>query len=615
MCIYMKAHTDLVWIEPLAVHIRNLFHVCQASALGYLVDNYLPVSQAVDSQAERSFYVRRLKSPDPVGAESLGLSLPNKPGSSSSTATAYSEHFAGEGSLDKSQAGSQWYTTQDLFCSMDAPPTPKRQSLGPYSEHFAGAGSLDKSQAGSQWCITQDLCAIMDAPPTPKRQCLGLDDEFFDDSELEGEEILANVPLGSQAGVQLLAGGRPAATPQARPGPLPRTTAIRSYWPGRAEGQLCKEKMSQPIRSYWPEPEQPEPPPPQPEPSPAPAPGAPGPERSPGPVPIPRVTLLRATKKRGRKPEEREEHERRRRVNFNIAEAMDADADAVKALLFGWKLPKPLYNALRAEYCDYYKENHAAEAESMSVRDFRAAARCHFAKAGNPLKIKLLKKMLERQDTLSGMWSDIKMLIAKLTYPGKDPNALTRDRDRQRCQVGLWVYNDKKWFLEPLAKEEDEEAWDSESLVARAKDLPEVKEVWERFEKFIAEKARELGAEHAVSLELSLGTYGETGQVRFHLNVALTRAQAFRFTNPWGVLEFEKAPAIYKPKMSDDAISAKTRKTGRNMMWAQAAYYLQFPKEGAVYTGGSVAPYKHYQVRPRWVTEYVQAGTLASHAR
>ena len=334
---------------------------------------------------------------------------------------------------------------------------------------------------------------------------------------------------------------------------------------------------------------------------------------APGIVPIPERTLHKASRKRPLEEGELAEHERRRKISFNIADALSADVDVVKCTLSNWKVPAWLYEALRVGYMDHYREHHEEEAASMSAKDFRLACRSHFARANIQLKLKLLKKILDDQETMSDRWTDVKMWLAKLTHMKELGVKALRQKDdtKIKVQTGLWVYNSERYVIHDLARAEGEEPWDPGALVARARDFDMVTATWKRFEPWAKEKARQLGAEVAVSMELSLSTYEATGVCKFHLNIALSRPVALRFANPWQFLEFEGAPAIFKPKMSQEEATRMAKKKGRSECWAQAAYYLQFPKLGMVYTGGSAQPYTSYQVRPRWVTEYLQAGANA----
>ena len=315
--------------------------------------------------------------------------------------------------------------------------------------------------------------------------------------------------------------------------------------------------------------------------------------------------LRRATRKRKPEDSELEEQQRRKRVCFNVQQAMQADAPAVQACLTGFKMPAWLYEALRLAYCDHYAKEYPEKAASMSAVDFRKAARADFTWCGKTLRRKLLTKMLDDQDTLSEKWTDIKMTIARIDI-GKGSSMAYKDT-RVFAQVPMFTYNSQDWFLEELELEENKEAWAPESLVARAKELPKVKAVWERFTMFQDEKAQQLGAEWVASLELSLDTYEETGKVRFHLAVVLSRAQQMRFTPPSDFLEFEGSHAVYKPKLNQEALGKMSKKIGFVGLFAQAAYYLQMPKKGMVLNDGTKQPYVDYKVNARWVTEYVQA--------
>ena len=156
--------------------------------------------------------------------------------------------------------------------------------------------------------------------------------------------------------------------------------------------------------------------------------------------------------------------------------------------------------------------------------------------------------------------------------------------------------------------EENEEQWEVESLVARAKEMALVTETWSRFQTFMAEKAQQLGAIWVGSAEISTETYAAEGKVRFHLAAVLTRAIPMRFTSPWNAIEFEGAPAIYRPKLDMAQVLKAEKKLGHMGMFAEAAYYLQMPKIGQLLHGGDKRPYKDYKVNARWVTEYLQAG-------
>ena len=320
------------------------------------------------------------------------------------------------------------------------------------------------------------------------------------------------------------------------------------------------------------------------------------------------IPLRRASKKR--KPEEAElqEQDRRKRVCFNIQEAMQADAPIVRACLEGFKMPPWLYEALRLKYCEYYASEHAGEAESMSAVDFRRAARAHFAKSGNTLRLRLLRKMLDDHDTVSQKWTEIKMAMAKIQYASCMPLVRAKDK-RCKAQVPMFTYQSKDWFLEELELQEGEEPWEPESLVARARDLPKVTAVWTRYQAFLDEKAKELSAQWVASQELCLETYAKTGKVRFHLAVVFLRQVPMRFKNPWDYLEFENAPAIYAPKVGPQELVKAVKAKGINGVFAQAAYYLQMPKIGMVHNCGTQQPYKDYRVNARWITEYMQAAT------
>ena len=156
---------------------------------------------------------------------------------------------------------------------------------------------------------------------------------------------------------------------------------------------------------------------------------------------------------RKRKPTEAEvqERQRRKRVCFNIFDAMNGEDEAVQAALVGFRVPRHLYEKLRAKYCDFYKREDEQEAESMSQRDFRAQARAHFAKAGRTLRMKLLKEMLEDQDALSEHWAAIEMMLGQEFYKSKP--RLQKD-SRKKGSRFMFICNSEAWCVPELALEE-----------------------------------------------------------------------------------------------------------------------------------------------------------------
>ena len=69
---------------------------------------------------------------------------------------------------------------------------------------------------------------------------------------------------------------------------------------------------------------------------------------------------------------------------------------------------------------------------------------------------------------------------------------------------------------------------------------------------------------------------------------------------------FEGIYIFFKPSCTEEEQFKKTKRIGLQGMFAQAAYHLQFPKIGMVFSEGSKYPFKDYQVKPRWVTDYLQ---------
>ena len=171
------------------------------------------------------------------------------------------------------------------------------------------------------------------------------------------------------------------------------------------------------------------------------------------------------------------------------------------------------------------------------------------------------------------------------------------------------MWNNAEWQLPELQLEENSELWAAESLSARAKEHPQARRLWARFLGFCEKTAQKLNADWTCSVEICLQTYEDTGVVKLHLSMVMSREEEFRFTNPWQLLEFEKRTAIYSPKITNDDSARLSMKKGRRSMFAQASYYLQFPKKGMVFQNGKKKPFIDYQVKPRWVTDYLQASS------
>ena len=326
----------------------------------------------------------------------------------------------------------------------------------------------------------------------------------------------------------------------------------------------------------------------------------------------PKVVLRRTSVKRPPTEQELAEYSRRHRISANIESAMKADAPAVQACLTAFKMPPWLFEALRRRYCKYYAEQHEVGAASMSYKDFRQEARAHFHKAGVPLRIKLLKELLKEEDEGSEKWKAVSMAIG--TYQSKNTKGTLGESrcNRVDTHTALFTYNSDAWILGDLAVQEGAVRLDHETLQAHAKALPQVVDAWARFRAFAEQRSAELKAKWASSCELCLGTYKDTGLVRFHLTLSLSRPQKMKFTTPWDCLAFEGVPAIFKPYMTEGEIAKISKKRGLNQMFAQVAYYLQFPKKGGLYSAGCQQPYKDYRVNARWVTEYLQAGIWSS---
>ena len=123
----------------------------------------------------------------------------------------------------------------------------------------------------------------------------------------------------------------------------------------------------------------------------------------------------------------------------------------MQAALVGFRVPRHLYEKLRAKSSDFYKREDEQEAESMSQRDFRAQDRAHFAKAGRTLRMKLLKEMLEDQDALSEHWAAIEMMLGQEFYKSKP--RLQKD-SRKKGSRFMFICNSEAWCVPELALEE-----------------------------------------------------------------------------------------------------------------------------------------------------------------
>ena len=125
----------------------------------------------------------------------------------------------------------------------------------------------------------------------------------------------------------------------------------------------------------------------------------------------------------------------------------------------------------------------------MSASDFRACARGHFTKSGKPLRVKLLKQMLADHDDVSEKWTDLKMTIAKIQHI---ESAFTLEKDKRvKVQVPMFTYQSEDWFLDELALEEGQEAWEAERAQRQVHcdvTWPEESPLWLRPNKFVKKR-------------------------------------------------------------------------------------------------------------------------------
>ena len=139
-----------------------------------------------------------------------------------------------------------------------------------------------------------------------------------------------------------------------------------------------------------------------------------------------------------------------------------------------------------------------------------------------------------------------------------------------------------------------------DKAVAAIRNIPEVLVLWEEMTHHCEEVVRVCGyANYSVAMELSLHALN-AGRIHFHVYVSIHHRASLGVT--WEQLSKQFAFKGRKP--SHCAQTLRTR--GRRSIEAciqQAHYYCQAPKQGQIFSTGSLKPFEDFQVTAKMVAE------------
>ncbi len=119
-------------------------------------------------------------------------------------------------------------------------------------------------------------------------------------------------------------------------------------------------------------------------------------------------------------------------------------------------------------------------------------------------------------------------------------------------------------------------------------------------------RKRHMLNQFAAALELCENTFAETGEMRLHIHVWMSKDTASVTLED---LCFKKATAY----VNKDAMQYFGGRGSRSVVASYAgAFYLYVQKAGSLYKVQSVEPWKHYSVKDYWITTLYTAGKITA---
>ena len=343
----------------------------------------------------------------------------------------------------------------------------------------------------------------------------------------------------------------------------------------------------------------------------APAPSTAAPAAAPSPTaPIAGQALTRARGKRKYKEGEREEYEAHRKFGQTLHDVIASGPFFEGLMSFGGRIPKDVYNALRAKFVKEFKARNEESLADLPGRELNVLVRKKFSEScGWKERRKMLQEIISTEESKPERESFVAQCKAvKECLEAKHLGIKQVDPTRQQINalIVLVVYNDERFLVEDL-KQDPAHLLSHDMLVDRLREFTPYKKLKESFFSFCKELGRKWKVEWAASLEVLSGTYKEKGEVRLQLNLAVGRkASALRFDYPYKELAFCKCLPEYHPARDRIAEVQAVKRNGFNKMWGQTAYNIQIPKFWSVDSDGSKLPFKDYPVSQTQITGYLQ---------
>ena len=139
-----------------------------------------------------------------------------------------------------------------------------------------------------------------------------------------------------------------------------------------------------------------------------------------------------------------------------------------------------------------------------------------------------------------------------------------------------------------------------EKAVHAIRDVPEVQELWEEMVRHCEEAVKRHGyGNYSAALELSLHAE-KPGRLHFHVYVAMHRNVSTGVS--WTDLSEHFAFNGKKPAHCSPTMKQKGRRSIESIV-QQAHYYCQAPKQGQLFSTGSILPHANFQVTAKMVAE------------